>query len=70
MLTLDQCRQILGARTEDLSDSELADIRAALYGLAEVALDVAEGALTECAPEGSMRPSEGRASQRRGPEAL
>ena len=69
MLTLDQCRQILGSGAEDLSDSELADIRAALHGLAEVALDVAEGDLTVCATEGSMRPSGGRVGQRRGSEA-
>jgi hypothetical protein len=40
MLTVDQCRKILGKKAENLSDEQLARLRDQMYGLADVALTV------------------------------
>jgi len=39
MLTLDECRKVLGAGCK-LSDTELAAVRDQLYGLADIAVEV------------------------------
>jgi hypothetical protein len=54
VISLDTCREILGLETSaEISDEELREVRAQLYGLAEIALDLAAGKGRVCRPEGS-----------------
>ena len=40
MISLDECREILGETAHGLSDDELAFLRQQLYGLADIAITI------------------------------
>jgi hypothetical protein len=42
MLSISECRKLIGETAKDLSDEQVTEIRDALYELASIALDAAE----------------------------
>lgn len=69
MISLDTCREILGPEAStEISDEELREIRAQLYGLAEIALDLAEdnGRVAHAVGEDMGEVSEGSNDDERG----
>lgn len=69
MISLDSCRETLGPEASaEISDEGLREIRAQLYGLAEIALDLAagNGRVAHAAGEDMGEVSEGSNGDERG----
>ena len=69
MLSIEECRQLLGADARDLTDEQVRELRGQMYRLASIAVDMAENNW-DGRPKGhqalALRGHEGGPAEKRG----